>query len=187
MNKRGFTLVELLCVIVILAVVILIGSSSIVAVRRALNKNMFETKLDLIISSAKKYGERNKELFLTDTGVASKVVYKKVRELISTDDLQTDEYEQKSLVTNCVKETKGSDGVTRCAVVTNPVEDTIVNELTIKIYMEHNRVYACIPISKDNNKKILNETSCVKSKCTGDSCTWTNCEYSETNNYCVTD
>ncbi len=184
MNKKGFTLIELLAVIVILAVVLLIGGSSMTAVRNALNRKMFDTKLSLVISSAKKYGESNKDLFIDTNGLASKAVYKTLAELIQSGDLETEE--ATTGLSPCLNPVNDSNGNKLCAAVINPVDDNVINSLRLKIYMENNRVYACIPLTNEN-KTILNETSCVKSSCSGDSCVYQNCEYSELNYYCVID
>ncbi len=184
MDKKGFTLIELLAVIVILAVVLLIGGSSMTAIKRGINRNILNTKLSMIISSAKKYGESNKELFIDTNGIASKKVYKTIAELIDSGDLETEEATQG--LTPCLNPVDDSDGNQLCAAVINPVDDTVLNSLSLKIYMENNRVYACIPLTSDN-KTVLNDTSCVRSSCSGNSCDWQNCEYSDLNYYCVND
>ena len=184
MNRKGFTLIELLAVIVILSVVLLMAGSGMTAIRRGINRNILNTKLSMIISSAKKYGESNKELFIDTNGIASKATYKSITELIDSGDLETEESAQG--VTPCLKPVEDSDGNTLCAAVINPVDDNVLNALSLKIYMEHNRVYACIPLTS-SNKTILNDTSCVKSSCSGDTCVWQNCEYSDLNYYCIND
>lgn len=185
MNRKGFTLVELLAVIVILSVVLLMGSSSLTAVRRGINENIFESKLQFVISAGKSYGERNKEQFIDLNGLASKTITKTVGELIESNDLETEEYEDSSLVTTCLKPSVNEEtGAQTCAVITNPVDDKIINDLAITIYMEHNRVYACIPLTA-NNRAILDENSCVKTGCTGDICEWQDCAYSDLNYYCT--
>ena len=71
MNKKGFTLTELLAVIVILAVVSLIGTVSITGVKRKMNENMFRNKLAEVISAVLS-GEKiiKKHLLLmTQTGI----------------------------------------------------------------------------------------------------------------------
>ena len=57
MNKKGFTLVELLAVIVIIAIVSAIAVVSMNGVRNKIDLKMVESNIDLIISSAKSYGE----------------------------------------------------------------------------------------------------------------------------------
>ena len=71
MNKKGFTLVEILAVLVIIAVVSLIGTVSITGVRRKMDENLFKNKLGEIISSASKWGEDNKSELDTEKTVGA--------------------------------------------------------------------------------------------------------------------
>ena len=42
MNKKGFTLVELMAVIVIISIIALVGVTSITGVRKQMDKKLFE-------------------------------------------------------------------------------------------------------------------------------------------------
>ena len=44
MNKKGFTLVELMAVIVIISIIALVGVTSITGVRKQMDKKLFEEK-----------------------------------------------------------------------------------------------------------------------------------------------
>lgn len=68
MNKKGFTLVELLATIVIIAVVTGVGTVSIINIKKKIEQNMFKSKLELAVTAAKNWGQDNKELF-TENGV----------------------------------------------------------------------------------------------------------------------
>ena len=68
MNKKGFTLMELLCVIAILAIVTTIASASIINIARKSKTNLYCAKLELIESSAKSYAvSHEKELNNSNT------------------------------------------------------------------------------------------------------------------------
>ena len=150
MNKKGFTLVEILAVLVIIAVVSLIGTVSITGVKKKMEENLFKNKLGEIISSASKWGEDNKsELETTKT----------VGYLITSGYLETEEainpikYEHtcgssKSDVNGYVE-----DGLCK-NVITNNVDYKVLNSLEVKIYRSNNRVYSCIVVS-DDNKELL--------------------------------
>jgi len=60
MSKKGFTLVELLGVIVLLGVIIGIAVPSVMAINNVIHKNMLEKKLEVIEHAAILYGQDNK-------------------------------------------------------------------------------------------------------------------------------
>jgi len=59
MNKKGFTLVELLAVIVILSLLALIANSSVVNVVKNSKSDLYNTQLKLIESAAETWGDDN--------------------------------------------------------------------------------------------------------------------------------
>lgn len=69
-NKKGFTLVELLAVIVLLAVIGLIGFASTQKIKENIDRNVFQTTLEDVLTSAETYGSDNvEELSAGDTFV----------------------------------------------------------------------------------------------------------------------
>lgn len=148
MNKKGFTLVEILAVLVIIAVVSLIGTVSITGVKRKMEENLFKNKLGEIISAASKWGEDNKSELDTE---------KTVGFLITNGYLETEEainpvkynYEDK-----CGSDKNDENGYKEgelCKnVITNNVDYIVLNSLEVKIYRSNNRVYSCIVDTLDN-------------------------------------
>lgn len=67
MIKNGFTLVELLAVLVILALVIMISVPGVSIAKDYLNKKSLEIKIGLIESGATLWGQDNKSLLNTTT------------------------------------------------------------------------------------------------------------------------
>ena len=59
MNKKGFTLTELLATIVILSVVVTIAVPAVIGVSNMIKENMYKSKVKLILQNAKLYGEDN--------------------------------------------------------------------------------------------------------------------------------
>ena len=66
MKKNGFTLVELLAVISILAVIVLLSTYGINVARSTLNEKMWDKKVELIENAAEKWASDNKTLFPAD-------------------------------------------------------------------------------------------------------------------------
>lgn len=56
-NKKGFTLMELLAVIVLLGLLISLASVSVLTIRKKMNNNLLNTKIKMIEAAAKLYGE----------------------------------------------------------------------------------------------------------------------------------
>lgn len=162
MNKKGFTLTELLAVIVILAVVGLIGTVSITGVKKKMNENMFRNKLAEVISAGSKWGEDNKEaLTLTDAN-GHPYTQKTVGFLIKSNYLNSDEkvlpekYDYRAAA--CTGEGGKMESGLCTMVITNNVDYKIINSLKLKIYRENNRVYTCI-VKEDNTKTLLADDS----------------------------
>lgn len=142
MNKKGFTLVEVLAVIIILGVVMTMGSIGIGAVKNKIEQNMFEKKITFVISAAQTWGQDNKESLTTPQ-------YRTVVQLIDSGTLETEEtYIQDDASYTCSTKKPSIDGKTHCYVIENNVDGRPINNLPVKIYMRHNRVYACIPTNE---------------------------------------
>ena len=136
MKNKGFTLVELLVVLVIMAIISAIGFAGVTAVQKNIKKNLWEAKIELIISGAKNYGEDNKNK-LKETNICNVngeekeyCITKTVQFLLDNNYIKTDE--------------EDSDGK---AIITNDTLDEddsnyIVNEKDVKIYLEDNTIYA---------------------------------------------
>lgn len=150
MNKKGFTLVEILAVLVIIAVVSLIGTVSITGVKKKMEENLFKNKLGEIISAASKWGEDNKsELDTTKTvGFLITSGYLETEEAINPIKYEHSCGSSKSDVNGYVE-----DGLCK-NVITNNVDYKVLNSLEVKIYRSNNRVYSCIVVS-DDNKELL--------------------------------
>lgn len=154
MNKKGFTLVELMAVIVIISIIALVGVTSITGVRKQMDKKLFEEKLTSAIASAEKWGEDNKDMLPTT---------KTIGQLIVSNYYESEEAVNPKLYNyKCDGEDNKDpigylDGELCKNIVTNNVDSLIVNEISIKIFTKNNRVYACIE-KNTNNKNLIKET-----------------------------
>jgi len=137
MKKNGFTLVEILTVVVIIAVITTISSIGIAAVKEKINENLWESTISLIEKSAANYGEDNLN-YLKDTNttceIDGKTKYKcikvSVQYLIDKNYIKTNEEDKdgnKVLIDN--RKSKDDAGY-------------YVNDTHVLIYYEDNSVYA---------------------------------------------
>ena len=78
MNKKGFTLVELLVVLVLLAVIMSIAIPSVTSSMERSKQKQKDAKIELIVSAAEIYFDRNKEKCVNGTGDC----YVTVKELV---------------------------------------------------------------------------------------------------------
>lgn len=131
MNKNGFTLVELLGVITILAIVTVLASFSVTGVTNLIKKSMWENKVNLIENGAVSFGEQNNYLLkmteetCTIDGknypncIKIDVGYLIDRGFVSTDERDNDK-----------------------KVIKNNITEEIVNNKDVYVWMEHNIIYA---------------------------------------------
>ncbi len=78
MNKKGFTLVEILAVIVILGLLAVIAVPSAIGISDNIKKNMYCDKVDMLLTDAERWGEAHRSELKT-----ADVCYKE----LSIDDL----------------------------------------------------------------------------------------------------
>ena len=130
MNK-GFTLVELMAVLVLIVIIASIGYAGITAVRRNINQNLWEATVEEIETGAVKYGQDNLNALNTnetcniDGSETRNCIEVTVEFLINSNYIDTDEVDDNE------KE-----------IITNNVTGEIVNDNIVYIYLENNRVYA---------------------------------------------
>lgn len=123
-NNKGFTLVELLAVIVILAILITIAVPSTISISNRLKANMYCKKIDSIEVEAKLYGEDRKDSFnenlsLEDGTYPSKKLT--VKGLIDAGYLKKDNEKEPYML--------------------DPRDNTSMDNMEFYIYIKYNRVY----------------------------------------------
>ena len=154
MNKKGFTLVELMAVIVLISIIALVGVTSITGVRKQMDKKLFEEKLNSAISSAEKWGEDNKDMLPTTKTIGQLIVSNYYE---SEEAVNYNLYNYTKCSNSKTSQLGYKDGEFCKNIVTNNVDSLIVNEISIKIFTNNNRVYACIE-KNTNNKNLIKET-----------------------------
>lgn len=133
-NKKGFTLVELLAVVVILAIIIAIAVPSTMSISTRLKKNMFCSKIDLIETAAMLYGEDRRDSFnktIKVDGTNYKGVNVTIEHLVDTKYLKKD-HESKPYIEDPRDKNNSLDA------------------MKVSIYIKNNRVY--IRFDSETNK-----------------------------------
>lgn len=124
-NKKGFTLIEILCVIVIIGILSVIATISIVNLSSKSKDNLYCAKIELIENIAESYGIKY-ELELNNSNElynGYKSLKIKVSTLVDAGKLEPD---------------KKND-------VINPKDNTIMNDIDIILYLKNNQIKAEIP------------------------------------------
>ncbi len=124
-NKKGFTLIEILCVIVIIGILSVIATVSIVNLSSKSKNNLYCAKIELIENIAESYGIKY-ELELNNSNElynGYKSLKIKVNTLVMAGKLEPD---------------KGND-------VINPKDNTVMNDIDIILYLKNNQIKAEIP------------------------------------------
>lgn len=123
-SNKGFTLVELLAVVVVLAIIIAIAVPSTLSISTRLKKNMFCSKIDLMETAAMLYGEDRRDSFGTIKvdGTNYKGVNVTIKHLVDTKYLKKD-HESEPYIEDPRDKNSGLDA------------------MNISIYIKNNRVY----------------------------------------------
>ena len=138
MNKKGFTLVEVLAVVVILSIILSMATFGVMNIRRNSLQKLVDTKISNLESSAIIYGQENQNE-LTETCNIDEVDYDFCK-LVNVKDLIENEY----YTTNEANSENKKDLINN---VTN--KSMLCDE--IQIYKKNNRVYAKAINIKSNN------------------------------------
>lgn len=138
-NNKGFTIIELLAVIVLIVVVSSIATTGVLAIRNLINESLLSTKIDVLESSAVLWGQDNMVLLVKSStpttgnyetysdssyGYAAVMTVNDLSDYISMGD-------------NCYED----DGST-VACVQNNLTGLNMKDDKLYIYIKNNRVYA---------------------------------------------
>lgn len=134
MKKNGFTLVELLAVIVILALLLTIAVPNVISISQRIRKNMYCSKIENIESAAKIYGQD----YIDDISSTERI---RVSKLIDNNIYKKEDK-------NCVL------GNSNKPCVKDPRNNSMMDNDLITITIKDKRVYAEYDSSK---KSVCNE------------------------------
>ncbi len=124
MNKKGFTLIEILCVIVLLSLIACVASASILKFSQSSKEKLYCTKMSLIKTAAQNYGYNNEY----ELDNSSKLYENNPSLTITINDL---------VKSGNLKSDKDS-------LVLNPIDDTSLNDTKIIIYKLNNQIKVLI-------------------------------------------
>lgn len=128
MNKnKGFTLIEILAVIVIISVVILAAIPAVVSISGKMRTNMYCTKIDQVKKSGIIYGQEND---LDETCTINSVSYPCKNITIET-----------LIINNYIDPDKGGN-------LTDPRDTSSMNNKALIVYQKNNRYYTNIDASE---------------------------------------
>lgn len=146
MKKKGFTLVELLAVIIILTLVITIAFVSVTRVREESLKRVVETKVEQIEQAAILYGQENPNVIKTSCTNHEKTVVEATNYTPSFCVTVT----AGVLIDNNFFESSYLDEVNGKTDLINDVTGKSMREDTVIIYRRNNRIYSIIDEVKSN-------------------------------------
>lgn len=146
MKKKGFTLVELLAVIIILTLVITIAFVSVTRVREESLKRVVETKVEQIEQAAILYGQENPNVIKTSCTDHEKTVVEATNYTPSFCVTVT----AGVLIDNNFFESSYLDEVNGKTDLINDVTGKSMREDTVIIYRRNNRIYSIIDEVKSN-------------------------------------
>lgn len=134
-EKNGFTLVELLAILVITGILAVIGTSSVMGIIGKINQNLWNEKVELIENRAAVYGDDYKNRL---TGTCPTIDGKKYEKCL--------QMTVKDLIENGYISTKDKNDAGEKVIIndTKSKDDAnyYANNLKVYIYLENERVYA---------------------------------------------
>lgn len=138
MNKKGFTLVELLSVIVLIGLLLGIGVPGVMRISKKMKERSFNTKKEQIEQAATLWGQDNRTRLSKSTCKVLESSVEKdypcykisIRKLIEEDYLnsENDNIEYK-----------------------NPIDNKDIQAICVYVYKKNKRVYAYYPKEKDTD------------------------------------
>ncbi len=132
MNKKGFTLVEILATLVVLAIVATIAFVSINGISNRTKEKLYEQKIENLENAAILYGDDNK----------NEIKNTSLRYGDSGSSYPCAIIDAKDLVPNYLDKDNENECGGESGCIENPQDNTYLDERKIVIYIKNNKVYA---------------------------------------------
>lgn len=152
-QKNGFTLVELLGVVALIGILVGIAVPSVITISAKIKKNMYCSKLDLLESDAKLWGEDH----YGDLVEINRVKGKDEEMSVYLQEVMRDSIDNKSRIklkdlvsSGYTKKDKNADDD---KLILDPRNDASMDEEYLYVYIRNKRVYAYI-FPKDINGNV---------------------------------
>lgn len=144
--KKGFTLVELLGVIVIIVIITLMGNIGVSSLKKGINESMWNSNVKLILEGAKRYGEDKKSEVMSAnhncTNNKANCMIVTVDKLLTLNYISTKDYYKKSEDSQPIKVIVNKTIEKKDGFQNNLDSGYYANNMEIEIWIENNIVYA---------------------------------------------
>lgn len=144
MNNKGFTLVELLAVITVLALIVGVAIPSTIGISNKIKQNMYCSKINNIASSAALYGEDNRgSLTLPLKNSEYKILFESMWNG-EVNDIYYQKVSIKTLIEKgyIKKEVKEKEFEKIGGYILDPRTNEPMDEQEVLVYLKYNRVYS---------------------------------------------
>ncbi|HOP65904.1 MAG TPA: prepilin-type N-terminal cleavage/methylation domain-containing protein [Bacilli bacterium] len=124
MKNKGFTLIEMLAVVIILAVLVLIATPAVISISARVRTNMYCTKIEMLEKAGEMYAQENTlDEICTINSVSYSCKNITVHTLISLNYVDADKND---------------------TILTDPRDDSSMNDTEIIVYQKGTRYYTII-------------------------------------------
>ena len=137
MNKKGFTLVEILATIIILGLIVVLIVPNITGTSKNAKESILKTKINNLEKAAVIYAQDHRHL-LTENCTVNGTSYNGVCKLITVNTIAHDEIDASG---NIIHE-KYINTDDDAGHVINPTNDKYLNSCSIQIYKKYGKIYA---------------------------------------------
>jgi prepilin-type N-terminal cleavage/methylation domain-containing protein len=138
MNKKGFTLVELLAVLVIIGIITGIATGSFSKIIDGIHEKMLETKIKSIKEGAIIWGQENRNTLIG----CNEVTNLNCDNVLNTSCVKDINYLLSNNYLSSKEECKNSNGTTSYICMKNNVTGESLNDEKVYIYFKDNQIFA---------------------------------------------